>query len=66
MKPIRLGIIGVGQIGKGHLGAYAKIPGAELVAASDVNAPELARVAAEFHIPHTYANFRELLALGVA
>ena len=62
MKPIRLGIIGVGQIGKSHLGAYAAIPGAELVAAADVNAPELARVAAEFHIPHTYANFRELLA----
>ena len=34
---IRLGIIGVGQIGKAHLNNYAKIPDAEMVAASDVN-----------------------------
>jgi predicted dehydrogenase len=61
MEPIRLGIIGVGQIGKHHLREYAKIPGAQLVAAADVNAEELKRVAAEFKIPHTYADFRELL-----
>lgn len=62
MEKIRLGIIGVGQIGKHHLAAYAKIPGAELVAAADVNADELARVAAEHKIPHTYGDFRRLLA----
>jgi predicted dehydrogenase len=62
MKTIRLGIIGVGQIGKHHLGNYAKIPGAELVAAADLNAAELAKVAGEYHIPNTYSDFRELLA----
>jgi predicted dehydrogenase len=61
MEPIRLGIIGVGQIGKHHLREYQKIPGAQLVAASDVNADELKRVAAEFKIPHTYGDFREML-----
>jgi predicted dehydrogenase len=61
-RTIRIGIVGVGQIGKHHLGAYAKIAGAEIVAAADVNAAELQRVAAEFKIPHTHADFRELLA----
>ena len=36
MKPIKLGIVGVGQIGKSHLRNYAKIEGAEMVAAADV------------------------------
>ena len=61
VKTIRIGIVGVGQIGKNHLNTYANIPGVELVAAADVNAPELARVAEQFHIPHTHANFRDLL-----
>jgi predicted dehydrogenase len=62
MDKIRVGIIGVGQIGKHHLANYAKIPEAEVVAAADIDAPELARVAGEYHIPNTYASFRELLA----
>ena len=62
MEKIRLGIIGVGQIGKAHLARYAKIEGAEMVAAADLNATEVKRVAEEFHIPHTYTDFRQLLA----
>lgn len=61
MKPIKLGIVGVGQIGKSHLRNYAKIEGAEMVAAADVNEVELKRVAEEFGIPNTYTDFRELL-----
>ncbi len=58
---IRIGVIGVGQIGKFHLGSYAKIPDAEVVAAADVNEAELKRVAEQFKIPSTYTNFHELL-----
>jgi predicted dehydrogenase len=58
---IRIGVIGVGQIGKFHLGSYAKIPDAEVVAAADVNEAELKRVATELKIPSTYTNFHELL-----
>ncbi len=58
---VRIGIIGVGQIGKSHLRAYKNVPGAELVAAADINPTELERVANEFGIPNTYTNFRELL-----
>lgn len=60
-KKIRIGIIGVGQIGKSHLDTYSRIPGAELVAAADVNQAELKQVAERFKIADTYADFRELL-----
>ena len=61
MDRIRVGIIGVGQIGKLHIQAYGKIPGAELVAAADINEQELQRVSDQFSIPHRYADFRKLL-----
>ncbi len=60
-KKIRIGIVGTGIIGKAHLETYAKIPGVELVAACDIDAPELDRVVERFKISRKYANFRELL-----
>jgi predicted dehydrogenase len=59
--PIRIGVIGVGQIGKHHLNAYAKIPSAQIVAVADLNEAEANRVAAEHKIPTVYTNFRDLL-----
>ena len=59
--PIRIGFVGVGQIAKAHLKRYAEIEGAEIVAAADIDAAELERVAGQHHIPHTCADFRELL-----
>lgn len=62
---IRIGIIGVGQIGKHHLETYTALAAAgvnvQLVAAADVNATELANVAAKYKIGATHANFRDLL-----
>ena len=58
---IRIGFIGVGQIGKSHLERYSKIDGAQIVAASDIDEGELGRVAERYGIPHTHTNFRELL-----
>jgi predicted dehydrogenase len=59
--PIRLGIIGVGQIGKHHLNRYQTIPGATIVAVADVNESEARTVAETFNIPNIYTDFRELL-----
>jgi len=57
----RVGVIGVGQIGKYHLSNYSKIEQAEVVAVADVNEAEAKRVAALYNIPHVYTDFRELL-----
>ena len=59
---VRIGVIGVGQIGKHHLENYAKLPGAEVVALADIDAAELGRVATAHGITDTYTDFRKLLA----
>ena len=41
LEPVRVGVIGVGQIGKYHLDNYQKIPNAQVVAVADVNQAEL-------------------------
>ena len=59
---LRIGIIGVGQIGQFHLGNYRANPDVEVVAVADLKW-ELARnVAGRFGIPYAYGDFRELLA----
>ena len=60
-EKIRVGIIGVGQIGKAHVREYQAIPGAEIVAVADINEAEATRVAAANNIPHVYTSFREML-----
>jgi predicted dehydrogenase len=59
---VRIGVIGVGQIGKTHLRNYSEIETAQVVAVADVNEAEAQRVAEKYDIPHVYTNFRELLA----
>ncbi len=54
MEKIRVGIIGVGLIGKMHLDTYAQINGVEVVAASGINETELIRVAEEDKIQYIY------------
>jgi predicted dehydrogenase len=58
MTTPRIGVIGVGQIGKQHLDNYRKLGRAQVVAIADVNAPELQRVAGVYDVPHAHAAFR--------
>jgi len=60
-RPVRIGIIGVGQIGKVHLDRYSKIPDAQIVAVADINETEARRVAGLYNIPDIYTDYRELL-----
>lgn len=60
---VKIGIIGVGQIGKHHIANYKRLPGAEIVAVADINEAEAKRVAAENNIPHVFTNFRDLLKM---
>jgi myo-inositol 2-dehydrogenase / D-chiro-inositol 1-dehydrogenase len=66
MKPnkLRFGVLGVGRIGKIHIeNLVTRIPGAEVVALSDVAPAELEAVAARFGIGSTFADYREVLDL---
>jgi predicted dehydrogenase len=60
-NPVRIGVIGVGQIGKHHLDNYQKVSGAQVVAVADINETEARRVAEVYGIPHVYTDFRALL-----
>jgi len=60
---VKVGIIGVGQIGKHHVANYKKIAAAEIVAVADINEAEAKRVAAENNIPNVFTNFHDLLKM---
>jgi predicted dehydrogenase len=61
-QKIRLGIIGVGQIGKHHVAKYGEIEDAEIVAVADIDEAEAQRVAGQHGIGSVYTDFRQLLA----
>ena len=69
-RKIRIGVIGVGIIGKHHLSTYKKIQeeisdqvgGVEVVAIADIDEVELKRVKDQFGIPEAYNTAQEMLA----
>ena len=59
---VRIGVIGVGQIGKHHLNIYKeKVLDGEIVAVADIDEAEANRVSEVYGIPDVYTDFRELL-----
>ena len=62
MKQLKIGIIGCGSHGRGHLQSYAEIPEAEIIAIADVNPDRVQEAAIEFGVPYHYTNYREMLS----
>lgn len=60
-KPIRIGIVGCGQMGRWHLDAYRLNPQVELVAFADTNIESAARFAAE-GTGKAYASTKDMIA----
>lgn len=60
-KPIRIGIIGCGQIAQHHMRTYAETSGALMVACCDVNEQAAQKSSQDFGIPNVYTDFRKLL-----
>lgn len=57
---IKVGVIGVGVLGRHHARLYKSVKGAEIVGVYDVNAENAAKVGAEFDIP-AYTDMMELV-----
>ena len=62
-ETIKVGVIGVGQIGKRHVASYAEMPDVEIVALADVDEAEVQRVAAQHGVKQKFSKFRDLLVL---
>jgi len=62
MPAIRMGLIGAGRMGRVFAQTLAyTVAEVDLVAVADANAQTSAEVAAHFHVPHHYGDYRELL-----
>ncbi len=59
-NPLKVGVIGVGYLGRFHAQKYAGLPETELVGVADVNPERVAEVAREFATA-AFTDYRELL-----
>ena len=59
---LKVGVIGTGIIGKGHVRGYKSMSNdVEIVAVADLNESEARRVAQEHNIPNVFSDYHELL-----
>lgn len=61
---IRIGVIGVGSMGKNHVRIYSEMEGVELVGISDVNKELVEELAYTFKTT-PYTDYKKLLAQGL-
>ncbi len=60
-SPVRIGVIGCGQIAQTHFTNYSKIPDAQVVACADINPVAAETSAKTFEIPNVYHTAWEML-----
>ncbi len=60
-KPVRIGLIGCGQIAQQHLRNYSKIPGVQVVACADIKKEAADTTAQTWNIPNVYYTGQEML-----
>jgi predicted dehydrogenase len=60
MQKIKVGVVGIGHLGKYHLQKYQKLESCEIIAASDV-LKELAQSADEFHHCEALTDYRKMI-----
>ena len=62
VRPLRVGVIGLGFAGTTHLDSYLKVPGVEVVALAGQETERLHELGESRHVPHLYADWEDLVA----
>jgi predicted dehydrogenase len=62
-RPVNIGIIGAGLIGRSHMQQYQKLADVKMVAVCDINEEAAKKAATDFGIGQTFTDFRKVLAL---
>jgi predicted dehydrogenase len=62
LQPVRIAVVGTGNIARVHAKAIATLPAAAIVAATDTEESQLGPFCAEFGIPGGYRNLDDLLS----
>lgn len=60
MEALRVGVIGLGM-GRHHIGGYQGHPGAQVVAAADMDEKRLAEICDKYNVPNRYTSAEEML-----
>lgn len=63
MDKVRIGLIGAGIMGQGHLKYFHQIPGLEIAAVSDADKKAMEKVSAEYGVPY-FPDYNGLLDSG--
>ena len=62
VKPVRVGIVGLGWAGETHLKSYVQVPGVQVLAMAGLEAERGRQLIATYNVPDLYANYEDLLA----
>jgi len=63
VERLKVGVIGVGQMGAKHARVYAQMPEVEIVALADPRLERAQQLARDLGVPKIYSDYRELLDL---
>ncbi|HOJ11889.1 MAG TPA: Gfo/Idh/MocA family oxidoreductase, partial [Clostridiales bacterium] len=64
MKRLKVGIVGIGGIGKGvHLTGWSQNPNTEVIALCDIRLQRAQEAAEQYHIKHVFENYEDMLAM---
>jgi len=64
MMKVRVGVIGVGGMGRAHLKSYLALPNVEVTAVCDVDEEAAEKVAVENLIPNVFTDYEEMLSIN--
>lgn len=62
-QKIKVGIIGVGVIGRHHIKGFSAHPNAEVIAVADIDERKAKEAAQQFKIENAFADYREMLRM---